>query len=217
MKRNLLLSFVSWTCSQVYGFPFGNQSPEVIWDTTRCSNINPIVDSKTIILIAKGKWPGSCAGEQGCDQLCHSIRRDLKVNDDSAYTMSVDLNVLSGFGSGLEVGFPGFAFNYWDDSNYDFVFKKFDANQPNLAIGSIRNGVMNRQPDIPNNPQVQLRQWYNFEIEVSPNKEVTVKLDNQVLGSFNAFFTTRGYGGVVAANGFNSVIQFRNFDVAPKV
>ena len=115
MNGYLLFGLIALACSQVNGYPYGNQSPEFIWDTTRCSNINPIVDSKTIILIAKGKWP--------IDQFCHSIRRDLKVSDDTAYTMNVEFIVLSGSGSGREMGFPGLAFNYWDESNYDFVFK----------------------------------------------------------------------------------------------
>jgi len=214
MNGYLLFGLIALACSQVHGYPYGNQSPEFIWDTTRCSNINPIVDSKTIILIPKGAF-----GQWPRDQFCHSIRRDLKVSDDTAYVMNVDFIVLSGVTpGGREVGYPGFAFNYWDESNYDFVFKKFDAkaaDQNAVGVGSIRNGVMKRLPDIANNPAVKLREWYNFKVVVLPNKTVTVKLNDQVLGSFKAYFSTRGYGGVIGATGFNSVLQFRNFDVSP--
>ena len=84
------------------------------WDVRRCSNTNPTVDSKTIILRAGGKWDQ--------DQFCHAIRRDLKVNDDTPYEMSTEFVNLSG--SGPNYGHLGFAFNFWDDLNYDFVYKR---------------------------------------------------------------------------------------------
>ena len=92
---------------------------EFIWDINRCSNINPIVDRKTIILASGGKWDQ--------DQFCHAIRRDLKVSDDTAYGMSTEFVNLSGVltSSGIPVGHLGFAFNFWDDMNYDFVYKRY--------------------------------------------------------------------------------------------
>ena len=103
----------------VKGFPYGNVNQEFIWDINRCSNINPIVDRKTIILASGGKWDQ--------DQFCHAIRRDLKVSDDTAYGMSTEFVNLSGVltSSGIPVGHLGFAFNFWDDMNYDFVYKRY--------------------------------------------------------------------------------------------
>ena len=115
MEGSKLLAVIAVVCTQVHGFPYGNLSPEFIWDTYRCTNIQPIVDSKTIILIAKGKFPE--------DKFCHSIRRDLKVSDGLAYTMSAEFLIVSGRRSqGKPLANSGFAFNYWDDNNYDFVF-----------------------------------------------------------------------------------------------
>ena len=90
--------------------------PGPTWDLQRCSNINPVEDSKTIFLSSFGKWP--------VDKFCIAIRTDLKVNDDAEYTMSVNFNNIRG-GSTGNVGHVGFAFNYWDAQNYDFVYKRY--------------------------------------------------------------------------------------------
>ena len=90
--------------------------PGPTWDLQRCSNINPVEDSKTIFLSSFGKWP--------VDKFCIAIRTDLKVNDDAEYTMTVNFNNIRG-GSNGSVGQVGFAFNYWDAQNYDFVYKRY--------------------------------------------------------------------------------------------
>ena len=97
------------------GFVFDTQNKNFLWDVNRCSNINPIVDSKSIILTANGKWPE--------DKFCTAIRRDLKVTDEVPYEMSTEFNSIAGFPIG--VGHPGFIFNVWDDYNYDFVYKRY--------------------------------------------------------------------------------------------
>merc|ERR1711990_354907 len=119
-----------------------------------CSNINPIVDSKTIILIAKGAWP--------VDQFCHSIRRDLKVSDDTTYTMTVDfINVAGKLDSKNTMrGHEGFVFNYWDNNNYDFVYKQ--VHSTTTGFGSIRNGAISHIGYVPNNPPIQSGIWYNL-------------------------------------------------------
>lgn len=200
MKGFFLFNLIALACPQVNGYPYGNLSPEFVWDTYRCSNINPIVDSKTIILIAKGAFPE--------DQYCHTIRRDLKVSDNTAYSMTVDFINISG------EGHCGLVFNYWDDQNYDIVFKLIQ--QRYTRYGSVRNGVLSPLTNLKvPNPPVESGKWYNFKIEVSPKKEVRVYLDDELLGSFQAYFTTRGSGGALVANGFNNVAEFRNYDVSP--
>lgn len=207
MSGYFLVNLIALVLSQVNGYPYGNQSPKFIWDTYRCSNINPIVDSKTIILIGGGRWPA--------DQFCHAIRRDLKVSDDTAYTMTADFISLSG---NANLGHVGLTFNYWDDNNYDWVYKR--VHSTTTVFGSIKNGVLAIAGTITNDPPIQSRKWYNLKIEVSTNKNVNVflngvRLNKFVKPSFKAFFTTRGYGGVIVANGYKNVVQFRNFDVAP--
>ena len=107
--KSVFILFGFFTC--LSAFPFGNFNQDFIWDVNRCSNINPIVDRKTIILIANGKWPE--------DKFCHAIRRDLKVSDGTAYSMSTELINISGRNN---AGHLGFMFNVWDDYNYDFLY-----------------------------------------------------------------------------------------------
>jgi len=202
-----LFTTIAFVCVHVKGYPYGNLSPEFIWDTTRCSNINPIVDSKTVILIAKGEYPQ--------DKNCYAIRRDLKVSDDTAYTMSTDFINLSGErrSDGTITGHVGYAFNYWNDYNYDFVFIR--THRPDPGYGSVKNGVVSLVNLGAGEFFPDSGKWYNLKIEVLPSKDVTLKVNDQVIGSFKAHFTTRGYGGVLLINGFNNVAQFRDFDVSP--
>ena len=95
------------------GFVFNDQNQNFIGDVNRCSNINPLVDSKTIDLIAYGKW------SEG--KFCTTLRRDLKVADEQAYEISTEFINLSGING---KGHLGFMFNVWDDFNYDYVYKR---------------------------------------------------------------------------------------------
>ena len=89
--------------------------PGLTWDIQRSSNINPIEDSKTVFLSALGKWPD--------DKFCIAVRTDLKVNDEANYTMTVNFNNIRGEAAG-NVDHVGFAFNYWNAENYDFICKR---------------------------------------------------------------------------------------------
>ena len=40
-------------------------------------------------------------------------------------------------------------------------------------------------------------------------------VNGRVIRTFEAHFTTRGFGGVLAENGFNNIAEFRNFDISP--
>jgi len=40
-------------------------------------------------------------------------------------------------------------------------------------------------------------------------------VDGRDVGSFEAHFVTRGFGGVLAENGFTNIAEFRKFDIAP--
>ena len=111
------------------GFVFNSENPNFLWDVNRCSNINPIVDSKTIILTANGKWSE--------DKFCTAIRRDLKVTDEKPYEISTEFNNIAGFP--VTYGHLGFMFNVWDDYNYDFVYKRYVR----FIYGRIMNNVTN--------------------------------------------------------------------------
>ena len=110
----LIISFLlSYFANTNDGFIFNNQNQNFLWDVNRCSNINPLVDSKTIELTANGKWNE--------DKFCTALRRDLKVEDEQAYEISTEFINLSGING---QGHLGFMFNVWDDLNYDTVYKR---------------------------------------------------------------------------------------------
>ena len=56
----------------------------------------------------------------------------------------------------------------------------------------------------------------NEKSPADPNlKNINAYIDERFVGSFKGQFVTRGFGGVLAENGFNNVAEFRNFDIAP--
>jgi len=188
------------------GFVLDTQDKNFLWDVNRCSNINPIVDSKSIILTANGKWPE--------DKLCTAIRRDLKVTDEASYEMSTEFNNIAGFPIG--VGHLGFIFNVWDDFNYDLVYKRVHIRD--VLYGRVINGELeSNRGTIAGNPAISSGNWYSLKIVVNEEKKVNIFLNDKEIGSFEATFTTRGYGGLMVATGFRNVVQFRDFNLSPVI
>jgi len=203
MLMFVFVMVLSFSC--VRGHIFSSQGPT--WDVRRCSNINPIVDSKTILLSAGGKWSN--------DKFCMGIRTDLKVIDDTAYEMTFNFNNVRG-GSGGNIGHLGFAFNYWDEDNFDFVYKRVHSNT--FAYGKVHAGTIQfTSGSVGGNPTIVSESWYNLKIEVDENKYVKLYLNGKKIGSFKAFFTTRGYGGAIVATGYQNDVMFRDYDVSPKI
>ena len=66
---------------------------------------------------------------------------------------------------------------------------------------------------------VQPANWNALKLIVNDEcnncKNVDVFVDGLQVGSFEAHFATRGFGGVLAENGFNNIAEFREFDIAP--
>ena len=84
------------------------------WNTFRCSNINPMMDEKTILLSSIGsvEWPE--------DLFCLAIRRNLKVS--GAYQITSQLlSIAPNSGRGE----AGIAFNVKDQFNFDFAVLRF--------------------------------------------------------------------------------------------
>ena len=86
-----------------------------------------------------------------------------------------------------------------------------------FAYGKVNNGVIQSSNSVGGNPKITSGNWYNLKIEVSATKAVKLFLDNVQIGSFNAFWSTRGYGGLIVANGYANLVFFRDFDVSPIV
>jgi len=187
------------------GFVLDTQDKNFLWDVNRCSNINPIVDSKSIILTANGKWQE--------DKFCTAIRRDLKVTDEVPYEMSTEFNQIAAVREG---GNLGFMFNVWDDYNYDFVYKRVQL--ASFAYGRVFNGELQfTSMYVGGNPAISSGNWYSLKIVVKANKNVDLFLNDNNIGNFNAKFTTRGYGGFIIATGYRNVVQFRDFNLSPVI
>ena len=100
------------------------------------------------------------------------------------------------------------------------IMTNFRTHHPSWAIGSIVNGVRQGfQPhygQIPN-PAYQPGKWNSLKIEVAGDQTVTVFLNGYNIGNFTAESTTRGYGGVLVHNGYDNVVQFRDFALYPQL
>ena len=57
--------------------------------------------------------------------------------------------------------------------------------------------------------------WHTLKIEVDVNKRVVAHFNGKRMGSFTAFFSTRGYGGALVANGRENDVQFKDFVLEP--
>ena len=105
----LLLLIAIFQIDNVDATSFSNFNLGTNWDTYLCANENPIVDDKTIILIATGLR---------FDNLpCVALRKNLKIS--GKYQLSSQL---------INVGPPtgernfGLVFNAEDEKNYDFAY-----------------------------------------------------------------------------------------------
>jgi len=208
MLISVFVMVLSFSC--VRGHFFSREGPNVpTWNVSRCSNINPHVDSKTIFLSAGGK--------RRTDKFCMGIRTDVKVSDGIAYEMAYNFNNVKGGSSG-NLGHLGFAFNYRDEDNFDFVYKR--VHSKTFAYGEVLNGTMQFTSDsglAGGNPIIVSESWYNLKIEVDEKKYVKLYLNGKKIGSFSAFFPTRGYGGAIVATGYQNDVLFRDYDVSPKM
>lgn len=59
--------------------------------------------------------------------------------------------------------------------------------------------------------------WFTVRVEVSLDKSVNIYLNNDLVTSPTAKFNTKGRGGVLVANGYKNIIQFRGFDIIKNV
>ena len=102
---------------------------------------------------------------------------------------------------------------------FSIVILNFRVHSNTFAYGKIKNGELQfTSGSVGGNPSIQSGKWYRLKIEVAENRDVKLFLNGVQLGStFKASFTTRGYGGVLVANGYSNVVQFRNYDVAPQI
>jgi len=182
------------------------QVEEYVWESRDCTYVNPIVDSKGVVLSALGS-----------SQPCRSIRRDMSVEEGIAYEMTTDFynqegNLCTSVYGRVICGHLGFVFNYRDHNNYDIIWKR--VHDDSYGYGKHINGKHHHYNSAKNNAPIVTKKWYSLKIEVAANKNVKVFMDRQLLGSFTAYFPTKGYGGVAVWNGYKNVGQFKHFNIS---
>ena len=55
--------------------------------------------------------------------------------------------------------------------------------------------------------------WFTVRVVVNSDKSVNIFFNDALLTSLTAHFDTRGRGGVMTANGYENIIQFREFSL----
>lgn len=75
------------------------------------------------------------------------------------------------------------------------------------------------RPDQTPLPCIQFNpmEWHLLKIEVGISRKAIATFDGTFAGAFHPYFTTKGSGGIVVANGFENVGNFREFNIAPKL
>jgi len=197
----------------VYGTSFANFDMETNWDTYLCANENPIVDEKTVILVASGLTSGTLP--------CLAMRKNLKIS--GRYQISSQLiNVAPPIG---QRNF-GLVFNAKDENNYEFAYLRYIDAQKCTAVvhGYVEKGNVPVDLATSDCLEIQMNSWNSLRLTVNEKSidfpdltNINAYIDKKLVGSFKGQFVTRGFGGVLAENGFNNVAEFRNFDIAPTI
>ncbi|KAL9964973.1 hypothetical protein ACROYT_G028691 [Oculina patagonica] len=146
------------------------------------------------------------------DGFCRVIP-EKQINAGDSYTMEVELmNVITSYG--VHHGFPGVMYNVIDENNFNFVYFRLHDEADCYRTGHVLDGqcVWGLRDTCPNgNPSGGV--WFTVRVEVSSDKSVDIYLNNDLVTSLTAYFNTKGRGGVLVANGFSNIMQFKKFSV----
>ena len=99
----------------------------------------------------------------------------------------------------------------------------YDAskNCTTIVPGYVDKGVLTKSTEKLTCVKLEASEWNTLKLIVNEEcnncKNVNAFIDGTEVGSFEAHFTTRGFGGVLAENGFNNIAEFRNFDISPVI
>merc|ERR1712227_329240 len=147
---------------------------------------------------------------------CVALRKNLKISGE--YQLSSQL---------INVGPPtgernfGVVFNAEDEKNYDFAYLSYDVHDKCIKVqpGYVEKGVITKLKKKLGCIDRQPKKWNALKLIVKEEcnhcNNVEAFVDGRSVGSFEAHFATRGFGGVLAENGFNNIAEFRKFDIAP--
>ncbi|XP_078379743.1 uncharacterized protein LOC144662732 [Oculina patagonica] len=182
------------------------------WTGNQCEIAAVACFSVTILEATNSYEVDASHSSWPADGFCRILRKE-EINAGDPYTMSVELlNVIGN--SVVNYGHPGMFYNAIDENNFDFVF--FRPHYPATCYrrGYVLNGnhVFVKDGSCPNgNPSGGV--WFTVSVDVSSDKSVSIVLENVLVTSLTAHFPTKGRGGVLVANGFANIIQFRKFSV----
>ena len=88
-----------------------------------------------------------------------------------------------------------------------------------MVLGFVDNGSLTKSSSQSECLNTKIGEWNALKLIVDKKcdqcKNVKAYIDNNFVGAFEAHFVTRGFGGVLAENGFNNIAEFRKFDIAP--
>ena len=88
-----------------------------------------------------------------------------------------------------------------------------------MVNGYVDNGVLAVSSDASPCINIQSNKWNFLKIMVKEECNNCTNVDGFINGcklfSFQSHFNTRGFGGVLAENGFSNVVEFRKFDIDP--
>jgi len=210
MKKLLTFSLpiflVAYHLGMVHSAAFSSLNLDTNWDTFQCANENPIVDEKTIILTATGlNWPQ--------DLFCLALRKNLKVS--GGYEISTQLVNVAPRSGERNIGF---AFNVKDENSYDYAYLRYLRSDCTVVeYGHVEKGTLGTKNSHLPCQKLSGNGWHIFRLSVNVNRDVDAYINGKKVGSFHAYFTSRGFGGVLVANGFNNVAEFRDFDISPQL
>jgi len=192
---------------------FSNIDLETNWDTYLCAENAAMVDEKTVILVATGLTSDTLP--------CLALRNNLEIS--GKYQISSQLiNVAQPIG---QRNF-GLVFNAIDEDNYEFAYLRYydDKNCTAVVHGFVEDGNIPNELATSKCLNIQTNSWNSLRLAVNQKrpdipdlKNINAFIDEKIVGSFKGQFPTRGFGGVLAENGYNNLAEFRNFDIAPIV
>ena len=88
-----------------------------------------------------------------------------------------------------------------------------------MVNGYVENAILTRSPNTSACIDIQAKKWNFMKIVVREECNSCMNVDGFINGckvfSFQSHFNTRGFGGGLAENGHNNVVEFRKFDIDP--
>ncbi|XP_048590626.1 uncharacterized protein LOC116613216 [Nematostella vectensis] len=152
-----------------------------------------------------GAWPGS--------GFCRALYDEVIAG--SGYTISADFYNVRGRSSSQSsgVGHLGIMFNAKDLNNFDFIYFRPHWVNGCVQPGYVQTNVVHTTSTFPcSNGPPATGTWFNIKVVVA-GSQARVYRDGVLVRTISGHFSALASGGVVVANGYDNVIEFKNFNV----